>query len=180
MEGVVANRYATALYEVAGEGGREKELYEELEAVDGLLRENPELLKLLGAPVLAKTERCEILDRVFANQISPTLLDFMKLLTEKGRIGVWHGVVSEYRKLYYEQNNIAVARVTTARPLTAELEASLREKLEKSAGKKLILETRVDETILGGVVVDLEGGRMDSSVRTRLGEIKKQISNGIA
>lgn len=181
MESVVANRYATALYGVAREDGRERELFEELEAVDVLMRETPELLKLLGAPTLPKTKRCEILDRVFSGQISATLLNFLKILTEKRRINHWQGVVGEYRRLYYEQNNIAVARVTTARPLSEELESSIREKLSQAIGKQIVLEKKVDASILGGVVLDFDGERMDTSVRTQLGKIRKQIlSNGIA
>ena len=90
-------------------------------------------------------------------------------------------MVGEYRRLYYEQHNIAVARVTTARPLSEELESSIREKLSQTIGKQIVLEKKVDASILGGVVLDFDGERMDTSVRTQLGKIRKQIlSNGIA
>ena len=82
----------------------------------------------------------------------------------------------EYMKLYNESKRVSWAHVTSAVPLTAEQKTALRLKLEKQSGRNVLLECTVDKTMLGGVVVEMDGKILDGSLRRRLQEVKEVIS----
>lgn len=88
MADIVSERYAQSLYEVAKDEKQEKEYLEELTAVCGAFRENPDFLKLLTTPSIAFEDKQNVLKTVFEGKIRPFVLNFLMLTTEKGRIGL--------------------------------------------------------------------------------------------
>ncbi|MFQ9126912.1 MAG: ATP synthase F1 subunit delta [Butyricicoccaceae bacterium] len=118
MADIVSERYAQSLYEVAKDEKQEKEYLEELTAVCGAFRENPDFLKLLTTPSIAFEDKQNVLKTVFEGKIRPFMLNFLMLTTEKGRIGLIHEMREAYKEQYYFENNIAEVCAVTAVPMS--------------------------------------------------------------
>ena len=176
MADIVSERYAQSLYEVAKDEKQEKEYLEDLTAVCGAFRENPDFLKLLTTPSIAFEDKQNVLKTVFEGKIRPFVLNFLMLTTEKGRIGLIH----EMREAYYFENNIAEVCAVTAVPMSDALRDRLKNKMQAVTGRQVVLETSVDPEIIGGIVVKVNNEQFDTSLRTRLSEIAARLTNTIA
>ena len=104
------------------------------------------------------------------------MLSFLKLLCEKRHIGEFAECVKDYNAMYDEILDISNARVTSAVELNEDEKASLKEKLEKISGNKTLIEYTVDKSIIGGLIVEMDGKIMDSSLRKHLKDVKDVIS----
>lgn len=102
------------------------------------------------------------------------------LITEKRRIGLLPEMATAYKQQHYFEEGICEVRALTATPLDKELFLKLKEKMSAVTGKKVVLETRVDPSILGGIVVKVDNKQIDTSVRTRLQELAQQLTQFIA
>lgn len=171
--------YGNALYDLAAEEGLEAELLEQLAAVADIFRENREYLRLLSSPALPKAERCDLLDQAFRGSVQPYLLNFLKLLCRNGLIRQTGDCARQFRKRFNQDRGILEARAVTAVPLTEELKARLREKLERITGKQVDLRTAVDPAVLGGVRLEMDGKQLDGTLRTRLDGLRKSLREAV-
>ena len=180
MADIVSERYALSLYEVAAEEKKEKVYLDELTAVSKAFAREPDFLKMLQTHSIALEDKQNVLRKVFEGRIETFLLNFLMLITEKGRVGLIHDMREAYKEHYYFENGIVEVRAITAKPLSAALAEKLKAKMSAVTGKQVVLETSVDESILGGIVVKLGGEQFDTSLRTRLNEIAARLTNTIA
>lgn len=174
----VATVYAAALFDLAAEEGKSREVLQQLQVLDGAFREEPDFIRLLCSANVPKTERCQILDS-FRDKTEPCVLNFMKLMTEKGYMRHFSACCREYRSLYNEANGILEVRAVSAAPLTPAQEARLRTKLADMTGKEICLLCTVDETVLGGMRLDYDGKRLDDTLQHRLDSIKSLLANTV-
>ena len=174
-----ANTYAQALYDLAKEEGLGKSVLEELSVLKGVFAENPEYSKLLSAPDLPKQERCNILDEAFRGKVHPYVLNFLKILTEKGYIRQFPACCDAYRGFYTEDNGILVVKALSAVALTGAQTAKLTAKLEATTGKKIDLHCAVDAAMLGGLRLSYDGKQVDGTVKNRLDSIGKLLKNTV-
>lgn len=172
----IGREYGTALFSLALEENSAKEYYNELLTVKAVLDENPMYIDFLASPSIPVSERCGALSEAFENVLSENMLSFIQLLTEKGHARSFYECVSEYKKLLDEYERVSVAKVSSAFPLLDIEKNNIKSKLEKVNGHKVTLECTVDEKLLGGIVVEVDGKVMDGSIRHRLGEVKDVIS----
>jgi F-type H+-transporting ATPase subunit delta len=174
MTQTVGKVYAEALFLLAQEEKKEKQVYEELNAVSDVMAQYPELVSLLSVPTLSTEERLEVLYKVIGR--TPGITEnFLALLVEKHRISRIAEIRSAFNKQYYEQFSIAEVFVTTAVPLGADQREALVQKMEKKLHKSIVLRETVDETLLGGMIVQYGDTRMDSSLRTRMKQLSKSM-----
>ena len=148
--------YGGSLYDLAAEEGLDERILGELDGVTALLNGDAEYLHLLSIPSIPKKERCALLDEAFRGQVHLYVLNFMKLLCEKGALRELPGCARAYRLRYNEAHGILEATAVSAVPLTAEQTGRLHEKLEKLTGKTIDLKTKVDPAVLGGIRLDIE------------------------
>lgn len=172
-----AKEYATALFMVAAEQKAEKKFAAALETVVFQLRQNPEYVEFLCAPNIPKSERLASIQSVFAAALPEDVVSFVKLLCEKGRVRILETCFNEYMKLYNASKLVSWAYVKSAIPLSGDQKNALRQKLEKQSGRNVLLECSVDETLLGGVIVEMDGKILDGSLRRRLQDVKEVISS---
>ena len=175
----VGNVYGEALYLLAKEEDRSKTILEELKALDESFSQEPDFLRLLSSPNLPKAERCQILDDSFRGKIDPYLLNFMKILTEKGNIRHFSDCRKGYTLHYNQDNGILSVTAVTAVALSAEQADKLTGKLENITGKTIELVNRVDPGIYGGVRLDYDGQRLDDTVAHRLENIRNLLKNTV-
>ena len=173
----IAKMYGGSLYDLAAEEGLEDRILEELDAVSALLKNDPQYLHLLSIPSIPKKERCGLLDEALKGQVHPYVLNFLKILCEKGTLRELPGCARAYRVRYNQAHGILEAVAVTAVPMTEEQTARLHEKLEAVTGKQIDLKTKVDPTVLGGIRLDIEGTELDGTVKNRLASLRSSIAN---
>lgn len=167
--------YGRSLYELCAEEGKDEAVMEELRTLNALFREAPDYAALLDAPTLPKQERLELLDAAFSAQVDGYVLNTMKLLVQNRLIRAFSAVVRAYEKAYFAAHNMERAVAVSAVPLLEEQRARLIAAMEQRTGKTILLETQVDPSILGGVIVRTETMQLDGSVKFRLDTMKSQI-----
>lgn len=180
MAGTVEKLYSEVMLEIAREEGSAEELDKELHALGGIIRENPELTAAMDAPTITDKEKITMLEKIFKGRVSETTMNFLCVLTEKNRFGYLEGIADEFRKGYYKMSGISEVTVTSAVPLKEQTREKLLEKLKKMYGGKIILIEKTDPDIIGGMMISCGGSLLDGSVRTKLGNMHKQIKDMIA
>jgi F-type H+-transporting ATPase subunit delta len=171
-----AKEYATALFSIAAEKKEAKAFAAYLEIVVNSLKENPDYVEFLCAPNISKSERLNSLSQVFASSVPEEVLSFVKLLCEKDRIRILPACFNEYMKLYNESKSVSWAHVRSAVELTADEKTALRLKLERTSGRNVLLECTTDPSILGGLIVEMDGKILDGSIRRRLQDVKEVMN----
>ncbi len=171
-----AKMYGGSLYDLAAEEGLESRILEELDAAAALLRDDPEYLHLLSIPSIPKKERCGLLDQALRGQVHPYVLNFLKILCEKGTLRELPGCARAYRVRYNQAHGILEAVAVSAVPMTEQQTARLHEKLEAVTGRQIDLKTKVDPAVLGGIRLDLEGTELDGTVKNRLASLRRSIA----
>ena len=175
----VATTYGQAMYDLARDEGKSRQILAELSVLDQSLSAEPEFIQLLGSPNIPKEERVQILDSSFRGKIDPYVLNFLKVLTEKGYIRHFSGCCQFYRQCYNKDNGIMPVVAYTAVPLSEELRRKLTAKLSTVTGKTIELDCRIDPETLGGVRLDFDGKQVDGTVRRRLEDIRGLLKNTV-
>lgn len=167
--------YAQALYSLADEETVTGDILQQLEALDASFAQEPDFLRLLSTPNLSKAERCQLLDDSFRGKVHPYVLNFLKLLTQKGYARQFDDCVRQYRGIYNEKHGIVSVVATTAIAMTQAQKEKLQAKLETVTGKTVQLQTRVEPACVGGVRLDYDGKRIDGTVKNRLDAMKERL-----
>lgn len=172
----VTEEYATALFTLCSEEGKKREVADSLKAVKSLISEYPDYIDLLAAPSVPFEERAGLIDSAFSEKLHEYAVSFMKLVCERGHIRDLSDCIDEYMKLFEAADGIVAAEVTSAVELTEAEKEALCNKLEKKLSRKVELVCRVDEGLLGGIIVKVDGKIMDGSLKRRLADVKATIS----
>jgi F-type H+-transporting ATPase subunit delta len=119
----------------------------------------------MASPVLEVDAKKAVIEKLFADQLTPSFLNLLKLLADRQRIGVLDAVIERMLELYREQRNIALATVTSATALSDEQQAELSKKVQAVAGTdKLEINLSVDPDLIGGFVVKVGSKVIDASL----------------
>ncbi len=171
-----SNNFAEALFMLAIEEKSVDDFYGDLKLVDKAFAENPEYVELLTAHNIPKADRLSCIETAFADKVCKHILSFLQILCEKGKIAGLPTVFAEYEKLREAYCQTAEAVVTSAVELSNLQQKNLIAALEKRTGKKLILKTIIDKSVLGGLTVTIDGEVIDGSVKTNLKRVREVIS----
>ena len=175
----VGNVYGQSLYELAKDEGISREIGEQLTVLQKSFGEEPDFIRLLSNPSLSKPERCRILDTSFRGSVHPYVLNFMKILTEKGYIRHFSDCCDAFSHLYNRDNGILKVTAVTAVALTPTQVEKLTGKLSQITGKTIALHNRIDPAVLGGVRLDYDGQRLDDTVSHRLDAIRELLNKTV-
>ena len=175
----IGSVYGEALYELACSEGLDKAIRDELRVLDESFHQEPGFVKLLCSHSVSKQERCQVLDDSFRGKVNQYLLNFLKILTEKGYMHHFTHCCEAYTRHYNEDHNILSVRAVTAVPLTDKQAQALTQKLTRMTGKTILLDNRVDATCLGGVRLDYDGRRLDDTICHRMESIRELLKNTV-
>ena len=175
----VGSVYGLALYDLAKSEALTEQILKELNVLRQSFEAEPDFLKLLSTPAMTKQDRCGILEDSFRGKLQPYLLNFLKILTEKGYIRHFFHCCDAYRDQYNRDNGILPVTVVTAIPMTEDQQNRLRDKLTTLTGKTIELNSRIDPACLGGVRLDYDGKRLDDTVAHRLDAIRTVLKNTV-
>lgn len=171
----ISKEYAAALFSLALEQKAAARWAQQLEVMEKALEATPDYISLLASPEIPGEERAGLLSKAFAGQADPELLSFAGLMCRKGRARELPDAIRRFRQLADEAAKRSRATVTSAVALTENEKNKLRASLEKQRGGTVELTCRVDPSLLGGMIVEMEGRIVDGSLRSRLQEIKEVI-----
>ncbi len=170
-----ARVYAEALFEVGKEKGKLDALREQLaqlaDAVDG----NRELQVFFFSPYFSSAEKIEGAKRAISGA-DPEFLNFLELLIEKQRMPEVFRIRRELDQLWKHENRRLDVTVTSAVELDPAVVSKVGEEIERQTGEKVDLASRVDEGILGGIVLQVGNMVLDASIRSRLEKLRKSVA----
>ena len=169
----LSREYAEALFALASENDQTKKFLEALDTAATLLADNPDYVELLACPAISKDERDGLLAQTFGQILPEQVLAFVQLLCAHGRIRSLTDCIGEYRLLYQTAVAMSTAEVVSAVPLTEDEREKLSAALSARLGRAVTLVCTVDESLLGGMVVRVDGKVLDGSLRSRLHAVKE-------
>ena len=190
--GIIATRYATALLELVDETGSGSEVASQIETVGRALSEVPEFQRDIDNPSIPSARKLGLFDASLDGKMAPDLRKFVELLIRNGRVGYARRVFTAFINEYYRSRHIKRAMLVVADPALLatdpassdpeavglqrpNLESRLRALIEKETGDGLILRTKVDPSLIGGFVFEVEDTVLDASVVRQIDVIRHQL-----
>jgi ATP synthase F1 delta subunit len=170
-----ARVYAEALFEVARDKGKLDSIGTDLGQFADTLEGNRDLQVFFFSPHFSSAEKIEGLRRAI-DGADPELVNFLQLLIEKGRMTEIFRIRRELEKLWKVENKRIDVTVTSAVELDPAVVAKIGEEIERQTGQKVELASRVDDQILGGIVLQVGNMVLDASIRSRLEKLRKSVA----
>jgi len=176
IDSSVARRYARALLSLGLDEGRFEQYGEELESVVQAMKQSPELGFLLVNPGYTQQQRHGAVDAVAkVLKLSPLTANFLRLLVDRQRVGDIEQIARVYRALVDQQAGRIRATVTSAGPLSDQDLDRLREAIGRMTGRSIVLESKTDSSLIGGVVAQVGPTMLDGSLRTQLERMRQEL-----
>lgn len=171
----ISRGYASALFELACEQDCRQEFLDALNLIQKSFSSFPEYVGILSSPNIPLAERTGLVSSAFSGKVPEYVLSFTELMIEKGHIGMFGECLKEYEKLYRALSELSEARVVSAEELTEDEKQRLLEKLEKISGHRVEASYETDKSLIGGLVVYMDGRVIDGSIRSRIKDVKEVI-----
>ena len=176
MAKLVSKTYGEALFELAVEENKVDVFMEEITEIQKILAENKDFGKFMNHPKILKEEKTEVLENVFKGRISDELTGFLTLIVAKDRYDEIDAILEYFLTEVKRFKGIGIAYVTTASQLRDTQKAGVEQKLlETTSYKKMEMHYDVDESLIGGMVIRIGDRVVDSSIKTKLNELTRQL-----
>ena len=172
MAKLVSKTYGDALFEVALEKNQLDEFLDEVKAAQTAIEENKELFKLMSHPKIVKEEKIKIITDIFTGKVYEELVGLLRMIVDKGHFEQVDSVFTYFIDEVKEYKNIGTAYVTSAMELSDAQKAAV----EKRLLEKFEMHYDVDSELIGGMVIRIGDRVVDSSVRTKLYDLTRELS----
>lgn len=169
----VAKRYAKAAFELALEENELGKWLEEIESAAQVMLD-PQVADVMQNVKVRRTDKQQLVTRLLPD-LRPLVRNLVLLLVSKDRTSIIGDIAREYEKLVNDHRGVAIAEVTTAVPVDEGEKAILVERLSRMTGKRIVLQTRVDPEIVGGLVARIGDKVVDGSLKTRLLLLRRNL-----
>ncbi|MBC7523322.1 MAG: ATP synthase F1 subunit delta [Flavobacterium sp.] len=171
-----AIRYAKAILEFATEAGKAEAVNADMKQIATSIAGSQELKDFLSNPIIKIEIKKSSVEAIFSG-VQPVTLKLFKLLNENKRFEILHQIAVQYNAIFDEKNGIQVAKVTTAVPLTPELEKQVLAKIATFSDKKITIENSINPDIIGGFILTIGDMQYNASVANKLNELRREFSN---
>lgn len=175
MAKLVANRYASALFDAGIELDKVKEFNKELDFLKVIFEGEEKLLQILHHPKIGKAEKRSIIDTIFKDKISEELVNFLYILIDKRREGHILEIIEHYKILFNKHENIIKVVAITAIPMEDAAKDKLITVLKGKLNKTIELTNEIDNKIIGGVLLKIEDKLVDGTVKGQLESMGRAI-----
>ncbi len=172
----LATKYARAIFELAQEENNLDGYDRDLAKIQADVFDIPDAVKFFQNPLVPHQAKKDLLKKALDGEISDTTMNFLMLLVDKSRIGIFSEIYEIFTGLKNQAQGILVADVTFAFPLTKTQETQLTKKLATVTGKKVKIRKHEDKSILGGLIVTIGDKRIDGSAAGRLRSLKSSMA----
>lgn len=171
----VGRIYAEAMLGLAEQNGQSDALRDELQELVAFLDQNPKVEKFLSSPLVDEQARARVIESLFRGKASDLLADSLQVINRKERTGSLRAIAEAYRIAHRELRGLMDVHVRTAVPLSDALRKRLVETLAASTRRQPTLIEKVDPSMIGGLVVEIEGRKFDASVASRLKDLSAAL-----
>lgn len=179
LKGAIGRRYAGAIFDIALNQNTIDRTLEDVQGIASLYSKRT-LAYLLKEPKLPAQRKEAAIRQALASKVLPTSLNLALLVVQRQLVEVMPNIAREFAQLVLDYKNQAVAQVTTAAPMDEQQTNSVRQALERNTGKTILMQTKVQPDILGGVIARVGDKVIDGSIRHRLAILKQQLLTGVA
>ena len=170
----IAMTYARSLLELANERGQAAEIGQEMRDLAGILASNPQFKEFFSNPSISSAERARKIDAMFKGQVSDLLFNLISVANQKGRSGLLGEIAATFNVLLDEQLGNVDVNLTSAQALDDGQAQSIGQRVGQILGKNAILHRRVDDSIIGGLIVRVGDKVLDASVKTQLKSLRQR------
>ena len=169
----LAQRYAAALYDLADEKSALDDVAADLNGLEGLLNESDDFARFVKSPVLGRDEQLAGIKAIAEKaKLNALTAQFLGVVAQNGRIFALPGMIRGFNAILAERRGLVTAEVTSAHALSDDQQASLADQLKTIVGQSVDISTKVDPSILGGLVVKVGSRMIDSSLKSKLQRLK--------
>ncbi len=176
MAKLVSSTYSQALFETGIEDGTLDKLYEEAGVVLKALAENPDFSRLMNHPKIMREEKEQIVESVFKGRLSDEFTGFLKIIVANRRYGDIDSIIAEFVRKVKEYKKIGVAYVSTPIELSEAQKKAVKQKLLDTTGYvSMEMNYDIDKSLIGGMVIRIGDRVVDSSIKSKLAELKKEL-----
>src|SRR3954452_4168210 len=173
MTSGVAGRYASALFELARDQGAVDAVASDLDRFDVLIRESPDLQRLVRSPVFTAEEQGRAVGAILDQAgLGGLAANFIRLVAANRRLFALPDMIRAYRRRVAEAKGIVRAEVRVAEPPSARVVEEIKAGLREAARAEVDLDVKVAPSLIGGIIVQLGSGMVDASLRTKLNAIR--------
>ncbi|MBU1712059.1 MAG: ATP synthase F1 subunit delta [Proteobacteria bacterium] len=175
----ISRRYARALLLIGKDDGKAEVYKQELDTIAKLVANEKGLELALTNPLYNAVARKKVLQLVIEKlNLSKAIRSFLFLLFDKGRIGFLGTINEFYQKLADELKNVARASLVSATEISSETVEKIRATLSQMTGKDIVLDVKVDQSLIGGVVSRIGDLVLDGSIKTQLLNMRESLKRG--
>ena len=175
----IARRYATALADVVLKSGETETVKNELKTWEALINANTDLQTAFRNPAISQTDKEKVLNNLIEKtKPTKTTANFLRVLIRNGRLTEISEINTKFASVLEERSGVVSANITSARELSEAQKTEVLLNLELLTGKRMTLEFKTDESLIGGMVTRIGSTVYDGSVKTQLQELKQQLVNG--
>ena len=172
-QGVMATRYAAALFELADSKKALDAVAADLNALQKMIADSADLRSVMNSPILGRTEQTKAMVAIVkAAAFNELTQKFAGLIAQNRRLFAMSAIIKAFLKLLADRRGEMTAEVTAARPLTSDQQAAVAEAIRKAVGSKVSINVKVDPSLLGGLVVQVGSRMIDSSLKTKLQKLQ--------
>lgn len=171
-----AIRYAKAILDIADSKKVADKVSSDMSLIATTIKSNDELNTFIQSPTIRVEVKEKALLEVF-EQVNSVTKSLFHLLFENKRFEILESIAVEYNKLFDTKNGVEIAKVTTAIPLDAALEAKVLAKIATFSNKKITIQNTVDSSIIGGFILKIGDNQYNASVANRLQTLRRELSN---
>jgi F-type H+-transporting ATPase subunit delta len=176
-DGRPALRYAKAILNLAKDTKSETSVNDDMQFIAKTIAENYDLGVALRSPILKSTDKMNVLKALFEGKVDTISLGLFHLLEDNKRIAMLESIAKQYSIIYDFFKRMQVAKVTTAVPLTQEIEAKVLAKIVQLTGHQANIENVVNPEIIGGFILRVGDVQYDASISNHLTELRKEFDN---
>ncbi|MDR0546685.1 MAG: F0F1 ATP synthase subunit delta [Dysgonamonadaceae bacterium] len=166
--GIIAHRYARAIYEFAAEKGKETGLYGEMQTLSKNFFDYPAMRNVMNDPTVEAAKKVELLTAAGGSSNNEILLQVIGLVVNNGRAAYMENIARMYETVYRKAKNQVVVHLTTVEPADEKLEKALIPVIAQATGNQVEFHTTTDADIIGGFILEIEDQRLDASVKNQL------------
>ncbi len=178
MAKLVSKTYGDALFGLALEKEMLTEVWEEVKAVDTILKDNPDFVTVLNHPRISESEKITLIQNIFGNSVSSVMTGFLVTVIEKGRTKELGKIFEYFMDRAREYNNIGVAYVSTAFQLSDEQKEQVEKRLiDVTDYVEFEMNYSVDPDLIGGMVIRIGDRILDNSIKNKLNVLSKSLAN---
>ncbi len=170
-----AHAYAQSLLDLANEQKQAEAIGAELNQLRQIVDANPSAREVLVNPAIGVEEREQMLQRTFKNNVSPLLYNALGVMNQHNRLGLISEIAQAYSELLDKQLGKVEVEITVAHALDSQMMSNAQTKITTALGKEAVVHQRVDDNIIGGVIVRIGDKLIDASVRHQLDVMKQQM-----